>query len=80
MVPPFEAADSATQSLATQRPILLRSRSSGLKQAASWFDRNAGDEPLRLLRACPRYAPTDLISLPGAAERLGLGEIWVNSR
>ncbi|WP_164940687.1 diaminopropionate ammonia-lyase [Bradyrhizobium zhanjiangense] len=77
LVPPFEAADSATQTLATQRSILLRSRSSGLKQAASWCDRNAGDEPLRLLRACPRYAPTDLISLPGAAERLGLGEIWV---
>ncbi|SFN77990.1 diaminopropionate ammonia-lyase [Bradyrhizobium sp. Rc3b] len=77
MVPPLEPADSATATLANQRSILLRNRSSGLKHAAPWCDRNAGDEPLRLLKACPRYAPTDLISLPRAAERLGLGELWI---
>ncbi|WP_197520929.1 diaminopropionate ammonia-lyase [Bradyrhizobium icense] len=58
------------------RPILLRA-SRGLSRIPWWCDRSAGDEPLRLLRACPRYAPTRLISLPRTAERLGVGEIWI---
>ncbi|WP_342738507.1 diaminopropionate ammonia-lyase [Bradyrhizobium sp. B117] len=76
MVLPLKPAETPTETLAN-RPVLLRDRSSGLKQAPWWCDRNAGDEPLRLLQACPRYAPTDLISLPRTAERLGVGEIWI---
>jgi diaminopropionate ammonia-lyase len=77
LVPPLKPAENPTDTLGNHRPVLLRNRSSGLKQVPWWCDRSAGDEPLRLLRACPRYAPTKLISLPRTAAGLGLGEIWI---
>lgn len=77
MAPPLKPAEASTDALADHRPVLLRNRSSGLKQSPWWCDQNAGDEPLRLLQACPRYAPSNLISLPRTAERLGLGEVWI---
>jgi len=58
-------------------PVLMRHRSPTLEQMPWWCDRDAAGEPLRLLRACPGYAPTPLISLPHTAERLGLGEVWI---
>ncbi|PJG53649.1 diaminopropionate ammonia-lyase [Bradyrhizobium forestalis] len=77
LVPTSKPAGTPSETLANHRPFLLRNRSPGLKQAPWWCDRNAGNEPLRLLQACPRYAPTSLISLPRTAEKLGLGEIWI---
>lgn len=70
--------DAASPSLREpRRPILLRSRTAGPHQLPWWCDQSAGDEPRRLLRPCPRYAPTPLISLPAAAEQLGVAEVWI---
>ena len=69
--------ETASGESSSHRPVLLRSQTSAPTQLPWWCERNAGDEPLRLLRTCPRYAPTPLISLPGVAERLGLGEVWI---
>ncbi len=74
---PLQPVKAASTDPSSQlRPMLLRP-SSDLKHIPWWCDRNAGEEPLCLLRACPRYAPTKLISLPRTAERLGVGEIWI---
>ena len=77
MVPTSKPAETLSETLANHRPLLLHNRSPELKKAPWWCDRNAGNDPLRLLRACPHYAPTSLISLPHMAEKLGLGEIWI---
>ena len=74
---PFKLMETASGEPSNHRPVLLRSQTSAPTQLPWWCERNAGDEPLRLLRTCPRYAPTPLISLPGVAERLGLGEVWI---
>ncbi len=42
-----------------------------------FFAAGAEQEPLRLLAACPAYAPTPLRALPGLARRLGIGELIV---
>ena len=36
-----------------------------------------GDDVLAFHRALPGYAPTPLLALPGEAEALGLGELWL---
>ncbi|WP_407121578.1 diaminopropionate ammonia-lyase [Bradyrhizobium sp. STM 3561] len=77
LLPTSKSAETSSETLAKHRPFLLRNRSPGLIKAPWWCDRNAGDEPLRLLRVCPHYAPTSLISLPHTAAKLGLGEIWI---
>ena len=74
---PIKLMETASGESSCHRPMLLRSQTSTPTQLPWWCERSAGDEPHRLLRACPRYAPTPLISLPGVAEQLGLGEVWI---
>ncbi|MDI3563398.1 diaminopropionate ammonia-lyase [Bradyrhizobium sp. Arg816] len=60
-----------------RRPVLLRSETRGAIQIPWWGAQDAPKEPDRLLRACPRYVPTPLISLPGMADRAGIGQLWI---